>query len=164
MDWQISDRFDPQGALLADRHYSRRTPGSPQFVAPGRCFVLRISDLALWVTHWPKAEYTRHAWPGAWVCALFRNEGAGLSSTLIRSAVAATRSRWDPPVEGMITFVNAQKVKPSSNPGFCFIAAGFEPIGWTKGGHGRNPLRVLRLTVDNMPEAVAPRNAQLRLI
>jgi hypothetical protein len=30
--WQQSDRFDPVAAHLADRHYNRRTIGSPQFV------------------------------------------------------------------------------------------------------------------------------------
>lgn len=73
--WQIAagGRFDRAGVRLADRHYSRRKPGSPQFVKPGRCLVLITPDEdALWVTSWPFAEYVRHAWAGAWEPVLFR--------------------------------------------------------------------------------------------
>lgn len=43
-----------------------------------------LSFRAVWITSWPFAE--KHAWPGAWVCSAFRNEGDELSSTLITSA------------------------------------------------------------------------------
>jgi hypothetical protein len=75
MQWRISDRADPEARALADRHYNRQKPGTPQFVPPGRCLVL-VCDKAFWVTSWPFAEYTKHAWAGAWVCSAFRNEGA----------------------------------------------------------------------------------------
>ena len=91
--WALSNRFDREALPMADRHYNRRKIGSPQFVPPGRCVVLRQPQ-ALWVTSWPFAQYVRHAWPGAWVNSLFRNEGAGLSSELIREAIAATRANW----------------------------------------------------------------------
>ena len=69
--WRLSDRFDPAALPLADAHYNRRKPGSPQFVPPGRCLVLLTEDRsALWVTSWPFAQYVRHAWPGAWVNSL----------------------------------------------------------------------------------------------
>lgn len=90
MTWHISNRADPRAAALADRHYSRQTIGARQFVPPGRCFVL-VQDSAYWVTSWPFAQFVRHAWAGAWICSAFRNEGVGLSSELIREAVAATR-------------------------------------------------------------------------
>lgn len=95
MIWSRSDRFDPKARDLADRHYNRQKPGTDQFVPPGRCLVLFAATetgRAFWVTSWPFAEYVKHAWPGAWVCSAFRNEGAGLSSDLIRQAVAATRA------------------------------------------------------------------------
>ena len=148
MSWQLSNRFDPHAADLADRHYSRQTIGSPQFVPPGRCLVL-YQPHAYWVTSWPFAEYTKHAWAGAWVCSAFRNEGAGLSSELIREAVAHTLHRWpNPPELGMITFVDRDKTRPKKNPGYCFLRAGFEPVGKTKGG-----LVALQLLPDAMPAA-----------
>jgi hypothetical protein len=126
MRWCRSHRYDPPALALANRHYNRQKPESPQFVPPGRNLVL-LSDCAraLWVTSWPLAEYTRHAWAGAWVCQIFRNEGAGLASELIREAVAATRSHFgEPPDLGMITFIEPSCVRPT-------IVRGREVWGWT---------------------------------
>lgn len=135
MPWEFSNRCDTRGRLLADKHYSRQSPGAPNFIPPGRCLVLTHSTgKAVWNTSWPFAEYVRHAWAGAWICTIFRNEGAGLSSDLIREAVAITRSRWDPPDLGMVTFVDAGKVRRKRDPGRCFLRAGFERVGETKGG------------------------------
>jgi len=90
----------------------------------------------LWVSRWPFPEYVDHAWGDSWECSLFRNEGAGLASDLIRSAVAVTAWKWPggAPTLGMITFVDASKIKRKRDPGRCFIRAGFEKIGETKGG------------------------------
>ena len=56
----------------------------------------------------------------------FRNEGAGLSSELIREAVAATRAIWGPPPAlGFVSFVDARKVR-STNPGYCYQMAGWD--------------------------------------
>jgi hypothetical protein len=124
--------------------------GSPQFVPPGRCLVL-ISrcERALWVTSWPFAEYVRHAWAGAWVNSLFRNEGAGLSSDLIIQAVAATRALWpDVPALGLVTFVDPRKVRRKRDPGRCYMRAGFEHVGETK----RDGLLAFRLPPERMPE------------
>jgi hypothetical protein len=89
--WRLSYRADPAALGLADRHYNRQKIGSPQFVPPGRCLVLLTADRsALWVTSWPFAEHVKHAWAGAFVNSLFRNEGGHLSSDLIRWAV------WQP--------------------------------------------------------------------
>ena len=96
-------------------------------------------ERALWVTSWPFAEYVRHAWPGAWVNSMFRSEGAGVASTLIRQAIAATRSIWQPPELGCVTFVDEKHVKPTMVRGekiygFCYLKAGFKHVGFTKGG------------------------------
>jgi hypothetical protein len=108
--WKMSHRFDVRALPLADRHYNRREVGSPQFVPPGRCVVLLTRcERALWVTSWPFAEFVRHAWAGAWVNSLFRNEGAGLSSDLIRQAISITRGIWSPPALGIVTFVDPSK-------------------------------------------------------
>ena len=157
MAWELSHRCDPRGKLLADRHYSRQTPESPQFVKPGRCLVLWQPD-ALWVTSWPFAEHTKHAWAGAWECSLFRNEGAGLSSTLIQRAVAATRWRYDkPPEQGMITFVDADEVK-DGEPGYCYRCAGWQRDGKTEGG-----LYAWQLPPSGMPAPEAPQGATQKL-
>jgi hypothetical protein len=157
--WRLSHRADPEAAGYADRHYSRQKPGSPQFVPPGRCLVL-VTDGAYWVTSWPFAEYVRHQWAGAWVCSAFRNEGTGLSSDLIRQAVAATRWRWpDVPDLGMVTFVDPAKVRRKRDPGRCFRRAGFRPIGQTKGG-----LVALQLLPVAFPDPCPPLNAALRLL
>lgn len=150
MRWHVSHRFDEQALPLADRHYNRRAVGSPQFVPPGRCFVLTsVCGRALWTSSWPFAEYTKHAWAGAWVNSLFRNEGAGLSSELILEAVAATRANWpDVPALGMITFVDAAKVRKKRDPGRCYLRAGFRRAGETKGG-----LLAFQLLPADMPPA-----------
>jgi len=156
MIWMESHRFDAGSLPLADAHYNRRKVGSPQFVPPGRCIVLRsCCDRALWVTSWPFAQYVRHAWPGAWVNSLFRSEGAGIASSLIREAVSVTRSIWQPPDLGIISFVSPKHVKPTvvrgkTIYGFCFMKAGFRHVGFTKSG-----LWVWQMLPHEMPEAIA---------
>ncbi len=153
MYWVMSHRADPTVVPLADRHYNRQKIGSPQFVPPGRCVVLKTPALdAFWVTSWPFAQYVKHAWAGAWVCSAFRNEGPILSSDLILDAVRCTRHRYgDIPALGMLTFVDPAKTRRKRDPGRCFRRAGFDPVGYTKGG-----LVALQLTPDCMPPAHGP--------
>lgn len=153
MHWQLSYRADPQAARLADRHYTRQHIGSPQFVPPGACVVLRTPAAdAVWVTSWPLAEYVRHAWAGAWVCSIFRNESPHLSSELICEAIAATRWQWEPPTLGCVTFVDEGKVRRKRDPGRCFLRAGFRRLPQrTVGG-----LVVLQLLPADMPEPAQP--------
>ena len=131
----MSHRADPPAVRLADRHYNRQKVGSPQFMPPGRCIVLITEcEQAVWGVSWPFAEYVRHAWAGAWVNSIFRNEGAGLSSELIREAIAIVRGFWEPPALGIVSFVDAGKVRRKRDPGRCYRKAGFEHVGETKGG------------------------------
>jgi hypothetical protein len=157
--WSLSWRADPRAAAFADRHYNRQSIGSGQFVPPGRCLVLKTPD-ALWVTSWPFAEYTKHAWAGAWMNSTFRREGGpDLASDLIRAAVAATRWEWpDVPELGMVTFVDASKVRHKRDPGRCYLRAGFRLVGRTKAG-----LLALQMLPNEMPEPLAPIGAQLTL-
>lgn len=151
MRWRLSHRADPNALVLANRHYNRQTPESPQFVGPGRCLVLVAGEpvAALWVTLWQ--EKIDHAWNKCWANTLFRNEGAGLSSELIREAVAATRFKYGPPPrDGMITFVDAGKTRKKRDPGRCYRRAGFKHIGFTKGG-----LYVLQMSAEDMPASCA---------
>lgn len=155
MIWTKSNRADPKARAVADRHYNRQKPGSPQFVPPGRCLVLYAENSmgrALWVTSWPYAQYVKHQWAGAWMCSAFRNEGAGVASELILEAVAATRAFYGgPPELGMVTFIDRKKVKPvmvhgAPTWGRTYALAGFEYVGETKGG-----LMVMQLRPGKMP-------------
>lgn len=145
----MSFRADPVARAVADRHYNRQSVGAANFTPPGRCVVFRtLCDRAVWATSWPFAEYVMHEWPGAWINSLFRNEGAGLSSELIREAVASTLMEWpEPPALGMVTFVDASKVRHKRDPGRCYIKAGFKRVGFTKGG-----LVALQMLPSEMPE------------
>lgn len=100
MIWQLSHRADRFSALIADRHYSRQKPGTPQFAPTGSCVVFKaLTDTgrAYWVTSAPLAEWVKHAWAGAWICSAFRNEGAGRASDMIVEAVAATLAHYGTP-------------------------------------------------------------------
>lgn len=161
MYWRLSYRADIAALPLANRHYSRQKPETGQFVAPGRCVVLTgLNADALWVSLWQRPEYVDHAWKDAWVCSLFRNESAGLSSDLIRQAVAATRFGWPcVPSQGIVTFVDPDRIRRKRDPGRCFLRAGFESCGTTKGG-----LLAFQLTPEVMPEAEAPVGGQFAFL
>lgn len=160
MPWELSWRADPRGAALMDRHYSRQKIGAAQFMPPGGCCVLyagRPGDgEALWGLSTPFARYVKHAWAGAWMCSVFRNEGAGLSSQLIREACAATLAVLGPaPSLGIVTFVDAGKTAArrgrKSRVGECFLRAGFRHVGHTKGG-----LWAFQLLSPDMPRPISP--------
>lgn len=157
MIWTLTDKYGREARAIADRHYNRQKVGSPQFVPPGRSVVLD-HPRALWVTSWP--EFAQHEWAGAWVCTVFRNEGAGLSSSLIRQAVAATRFKLgEPPTLGMVTFVDPEKVRHKRDPGRCFLRAGFRVVGWTTERHRL----ALQLLPADMPEPERPLGMTLEL-
>lgn len=164
MVWTLSHRADANSRELADRHYNRQKVGTPQFVPPGRCLVLYArtpTGRAFWITSWPFAEYVKHRWPGAWVCSAFRNEGAGVASSMIRQALAATRHRYgEPPELGLVSFIDRCKVRPTivrGEPvwGWTWLKAGFEYDGETEGG-----LLAVRIRPENMP-APAPARQML---
>lgn len=79
------------------------------------------------------------------------DESESLASELIREAVAATLGIWGaPPPQGVVTFVDASKVRHKRDPGRCYRKAGFRHVGFT--GRG---LFVFQLQPRDMP---APRN------
>lgn len=169
MDWILSHRSERRARVIADRHYNRQHPGSPGFVPPGRCFVL-WTEVALWVSSWPYAEYVNHKWAGAWVNSCFRRESGPVASDLVRQAVAATRWYWPdvPSVPwsykgesgfvGMVTFIDRDKVRRKRDYGRCYRKAGFKVIGETKGG-----LLALGIELADMPEPDQPIGAQRAL-
>jgi hypothetical protein len=139
--WRRAHRFDPVGRSLADRHYSRQKPGSPQFMPAGSCRVLVANNgKAVFGLSYPKAEYVKHAWAGAWIVSIFRNEGAGpFASDMIRDALAHMQTEYDLPELGCVTFVDPKQVpgilcRGERVKGFCFMKAGFEAVGETKSG------------------------------
>lgn len=154
MLWHLSHRADKRALPLADQHYSRQKPGTPQFVPPASCLVLLTENAdALWVTLAPIAEHVRHRWAGAWTCTMFRrqSECPHKASELIRAAVQATRWKYgEPPGHGFITFVDRSKTRPKRNPGYCYQLAGWRPVGRTEGG-----LYALQLDADALRD-VAP--------
>lgn len=152
--WHLSHSQDVRAREIADRHYSRGTPGSLRFVPPGACAVFWMPG-AYWVTLVQRPEYVKHAWPRAWMCSAFRNErGADQrSSELIVEALAASRAvLGEPPPEGIITFVDTRKVRRKRDPGRCFLKAGFRPVGLTQD----LGLLVLHLGPEAFPAPLAP--------
>lgn len=149
--WRLSSSSDPAALAIVDGtdrcighgpHYSRRTPGSKTFTGVGREVVLvHESLLAVWAVVYQQVPAPRgsgasrgrtgakNARPHLWRNMMFRNLGAGLSSALIRSAVASTYTAWLDrygclPGERMRTEVDIARVK-SRNPGYCYKMAGW---------------------------------------
>lgn len=144
MIWTLSNRADPATREIADRHYNRQKVGSQQFAPPGRCLVLKAQSgtgQAFWITSWPFGRYVKHRWPGAWVCSAFRNEGFGAPAhEMILQALAATVAYYgQPPLNGLVTFLDTEKVQPIKRRGrdhwgYTWEKAGFVHVGWTEGG------------------------------
>jgi hypothetical protein len=127
-----TSHFDPEMARLADRHYSRRTVGARQFCYSGRKLVLRDTQgLVLFVWMWPQDEMRMDHQTG-FNCAIFRNESDRLSSEIILEAEAMAVAKWGG--NRMYTYVAPTKIK-STNPGYCFLKAGWRKAGYSKGGH-----------------------------
>jgi len=122
---------DATAAALFDRHYSRNPAarGDPRVAGPGRKMVL-LTPCARALFVWREFQSKDPtAAPGDVNCAIFRNEGAGRSSDLIRAAMALAWSRW--PGARLYTYVNPRRVR-STNPGCCFQRAGWRRCGTTK--------------------------------
>jgi hypothetical protein len=121
---------DPRARTLYRRHYScyhYKDGRKPKlFVGPGEKMVLlTLAADALFV--WRK--FISGDGQEGVNCAVFRNESEHLSSSLILEAEEFAWRRW--PGERLYTYVNARAVK-SSNPGYCFKAAGCPTCGLTK--------------------------------
>ena len=124
---------DPRAFALFQRHYSyqayadgRRRYGYRNrflIVGPGeKLLLLGADERALF--SWRRY---RDASQGQCVsCTVFRNEGDQRSSDLIREAAALAWRRW--PGERLVTYVDPRAVR-SSNPGYCFLMAGWRHCG-----------------------------------
>lgn len=135
--WRIVKKFDPNACALADRHYSRRTIGSPQFMPPGQTLVLLTPERDAVFGWWRPAPHCGiQAMNGldGWTCTIFRNEGARRSSELILDAEERLiTSGYDIGPDGLITYIWDRRIK-SSNPGYCFKCAGWKTSGRSADG------------------------------
>lgn len=132
MYWKLVPRTDPRARALADRHYSRKTPGATEFCPPGHNIVLLgLNDDALWVSHRPAPgalEQPRADGMDYYDNPYFRSESGLRASTLIRQALAVTMYLWRDyqPVDGFHTFVNPLKCQPVYGiHGWVFKRSGF---------------------------------------
>jgi hypothetical protein len=155
--WQRITKFDSLAAALADRHYSRRTVGSPQFMPPGETVILRTpaadAVFGWWRPH-PASGLAAMNGLDGWTCTIFRNEGPVKSSILILEAeshLLDTGASVGP--DGFITYVWDKRIK-SANPGYCFKCAGWRVTG--RSADGRKTLLQKRATAtpERAPQAV----------
>ena len=130
--WWITKDGDRDCLELYERHYSayRYKDGRVRvlFVGPGEKFVLRTEHgdaCFVW------RRFKDDSGQTGINCAVFRNESPHKSSELIRQADAIADAVW--PCRRHYTFVNAARVR-STNPGYCFLAAGWQRCGMTKSG------------------------------
>ena len=134
--WRVVGTFNPVTARLADGHYSRRKPGSPQFMPPGQTLILLSDDdtavFGWWRPHPDSGLKSMNGFDG-WTCTIFRNTGSVLSSRLIMAAENALLVRYDIGPDGFMTYVWDRKVR-SRNPGYCFKRAGYHIAGRSADG------------------------------
>lgn len=117
--------MDAEMSMLADRHYSRRTPGARQFLNNGRKLVLRNADGSVlfgWIFPDPAMRMDDQT---GYNCAIFRNESPRLSSEIILEAEAMAFEKWG--TDRMYTYVHPGKIA-SPNPGYCFKKAGWKNV------------------------------------
>lgn len=121
------------GRDIFNQHYSRyryKDGRNPLlYVGPGEKMVLLTPD-AKALFAWRK--FISDDGQIGVNCAIFRNEGAGRSSDLIRAADEAAWERW--PDERLYTYVNPEKVRHKRDPGRCFLKAGWRYCGKTQKG------------------------------
>lgn len=150
MYWIVTTDGNKKAKALYERHYSRNpiTAGrkTTLFVGPGQKMVLiTVDGKALFV--WRKF-HDRSGQTGV-NCAVFRNETTVLSSTLILEAEQFAWQRW--PGQRLYTYVNPAKIK-STNPGYCFLMAGWHKTGQVTKVHHLIVLAKERPSANNQKE------------
>ena len=115
---------------IFNRHYSKhlyKDGRKPKlFVGPGEKMVLITPECdALFVWRKFKSDDEQVGVN----CSVFRNESSQLSSDLILEAEILAWDKW--PGERFYTYVAPKKIR-STNPGYCFIKAGWRKCGITK--------------------------------
>ena len=135
--WQFVKDGNPQAFDIFRRHYSfyeysdgrrRNKYYANRFLicGPGeKMLLLMPGALFIW------RKFIDQSGQTGINCAAFRNETKKISSKLILAAEKKAAEKW--PGERFYTYVNPGKIK-STNPGYCFLKAGWEKIGKTKKG------------------------------
>ena len=130
--WMPTRDGDPAVKAIFDRHYSRRHYRDGRrpklFVGPGEKMVLLGMDgraILIW------RKFISNDGQQGVSCAVFRNEGDHTSSTILMSGEMLAWERW--PGERLYSYVDPKAVR-SSNPGYCFMMAGWRKCGRSKGG------------------------------
>lgn len=137
--WWVTKDGDAACLALYEKHYSayRYRDGRVRrlFCGPGDKFVLRLfggDGFFVWRKFKDDCLDPRTGLRQAGInCAAFRNEGAPRSAELVRQADAIADCIW--PDRRHYTYVDAAKVR-STNPGYCFLVAGWRRCGVTKSG------------------------------
>lgn len=122
-------KCDVESVFLADRHYSRQTVGSNQFMPPGRTMVLRNTEGTL-VFGWLWQEKRDDGQRG-YNCCIFRNESKRRSSDVILKAEEAVFRKWGP--NRLFTYIDPSQTLTIKHHhkrivGFCYRKAGWKPL------------------------------------
>jgi hypothetical protein len=123
--------FDDEMRQLADRHYSRRTVGTRQFLYSGKKLVLRdAAGLVLFGWMYPQESMRMDGMKG-YNCAIFRNESTRKASDIILEAEYWAFEKWGP--NRLYTYIDPAKTKVIKYRGrrivgFSFIKAGWKPL------------------------------------
>lgn len=138
-DWWLTKDGDAACLALYERHYSayRYADGRKRvlFIGPGEKWPFRTwagDAVFVWRVFLDDCidERTGQRQDGI-NCAAFRNESTARSSDLIVQADAIADCLW--PHRRHYTYVDPEELR-STNPGYCFLCAGWERCGRTKGG------------------------------
>lgn len=140
---------DSRALALYQRHYSYRPYADGRnpklFVGPGKKIVLlspQCDALFVW-RHFHNDDGNVGT-----CCSVFRNESSMLSSLMILDAERILLNAWHKIyTHRLYTYVNPQSVK-GSNPGFCFLKA-----GWRKCGMSQKGLVILEKVIVEHPYA-----------
>ena len=136
--WNVVRDGDSRIRGIYERHYSARKNGATirgahswnRICGPGEHLIL-LTPLCDALFVWILQRYRADNQVGV-NCAVFRNEGFVLSSILIHQAEVLARERW--PLEWrLFTFIDGNKIR-STNPGYCFVQAGWRRCGLSNKG------------------------------
>lgn len=113
---------------LAKRHYSVKR-GGDSWWSPAKTLCLTNIDRTIAFV-WQSPLYRKDGQKG-YNCTLFRNEDSRLSSEIILEAEGIVLEAWG--YDRLYTYVDPKQIT-SSNPGYCFLKAGWQKVGMSKSG------------------------------
>ena len=135
--WIAIKDGDARARGMLNRHYSARHyqdgRSVKKSVGPGEYLLLMLADSSA-VFAWVRNTVDRLDGQEGLYCSLFRRESGAniLASELIRHAEELAIRRW-PTVRRFFTYIDPREIE-STNPGYCFLMAGWERDGWSEGG------------------------------